>query len=47
MPAEQQGSVYKTARGYGIRWHDEAGTRRRQAGFPSRSAARAWFRDVE
>src|SRR5215217_2293358 len=47
MPAEQQGSVYKTARGYGLRWYDETGARRRQAGFSSRSAARAWFRDVE
>jgi integrase len=47
MPAEQQGSVYKTATGYGIRWRDENGTRRRQAGFKSRSEARAWFRDVE
>jgi integrase len=47
MPAEQRGSVYKTARGYGIRWRDEDGRRHRQAGFSSRSAARAWFRDVE
>ena len=47
MPAEQAGSVYKTARGYGLRWYDERGARRRQAGFASRSEARAWFRDVE
>jgi hypothetical protein len=47
MPAEQQGSVYKTSRGYGLRWYDETGARRRQAGFSSRSAARAWFRNVE
>ncbi len=47
MPADQQGSIYKTARGYGLRWYDETGARRRKAGFPSRSAARAWFRDVE
>jgi integrase len=47
MPAEQQGSVYKTSRGYGLRWYDETGARRRQAGFSLRSAARAWFRDVE
>lgn len=47
MPAEQCGSVYKTSRGYGLRYYDEKGARRRQAGFPSRSAARAWFRDVE
>ena len=47
MPAEQRGSVYKTSKGFGLRWYDETGSRRRQAGFPSRSAARAWFRDVE
>lgn len=47
MPADQRGSVYSTANGYGIRWYDEHGQRRCQAGFPSKSAARAWFRDVE
>ena len=48
MPAEQRGSVYKTAsKGFGIRWIDENGQRRRQPGFSSPSKARAWFRDVE
>jgi hypothetical protein len=47
MPAEQRGQVYATAKGFGIRWYDETGARRRQAGFSSRSEARAWFRDVE
>ena len=47
MPADQQGSVYKTSNGHGLRWYDETSTRRRRAGFASRSAARAWFRDVE
>jgi hypothetical protein len=47
MPAEQQGTIYKTANGHGIRWTDETGLRRRQAGFSSPSKARAWFRDVE
>jgi integrase len=47
MPAEQRGSVYATSSGYGIRYRDEHGRRRRQAGFPSRSAARKWFEDVE
>lgn len=47
MPAEQHGSVYKTAKGWGIRWYDETGARKRRAGFSSRSEARAWFRDVE
>ena len=46
VPAEQRGQVYATAKGYGIRWY-EAGARRRQAGFSSRSEARAWYRDVE
>ena len=40
MPAEQRGSVYKTAsKGFGIRWIDETGQRRRQAGFSSPSKA--------
>lgn len=47
MPAEQQGQVYRTSSGFGLRWYDETGRRRRQAGFSSRSAARAWFREVE
>jgi integrase len=47
MPAEQCGQVYATAKGFGIRWYDENGDRRRQAGFSSRSEARAWYRDVE
>ena len=47
MPAEQRGSVYKTVNGFGLRWRDEHGQRRRQAGFPSRSAARTWFENVE
>jgi integrase len=47
MPAEQRGSVYTTSKGFGIQWRDETGTRRRQAGFKSRSEARAWFQDVE
>jgi len=47
VPAEQAGSVYTTSTGIGIRWTDETGARRRQAGFSSPSKARAWFRDVE
>lgn len=47
MPADQRGSIYKTGTGFGLRWYDEKGARRRQAGFSSRSEARAWFRDVE
>jgi len=47
MPADQRGQVYATARGFGIRWYDETGSRRRRAGFGSRSEARRWFDDVE
>jgi integrase len=47
MPAEQRGSVYATARGYGIRWRNQDGVRRRRAGFKSRSEARSWFSNVE
>jgi hypothetical protein len=47
MPADQQGSVYPTSTGYGIRYTDEYGIRRRQAGFSSLSKARRWFRDLE
>jgi integrase len=46
MPADQRGSVYSTANGYGIRWYDN-GVRRRRAGFKSRSEARSWFANVE
>ena len=47
MPAEQRGQPYKTGKGWGLRWYDETGRRRRRSGFESRSAALAWFRDVE
>jgi integrase len=47
MPADQFGQVYATSTGFGLRWRDENGVRRRRSGFPSRSAAKAWYRDVE
>lgn len=47
MPAEQRGQVYATRKGFGIRWYDERGARRRQAGFSSRSEARRWYTGVE
>lgn len=47
MPAEQRGQPYRTKQGWGIRWYDETGTRRRKAGFRSQSAARSWFENVE
>jgi len=46
MPAEQQGSIYRTSTGFGVRYYDQTGARRRQAGFPSKSAARKWFQEV-
>ena len=37
MPAEQQGSVYKTSKGFGLRWYDETGTAAdRRASRPAR-----------
>jgi integrase len=47
MPAEQHGEPYRTQKGWGLRYYTEGGQRRRQSGFPSRSAALAWFRNVE
>ena len=47
MPAEQRGEIYRTKTGFGIRWRDETGRRRRRSGFSSRSAARRWFDEVE
>jgi integrase len=47
VPAEQRGQVYKTKTGYGIRWYDETGKRRRRSGFKSRSEARRWYEEVE
>ena len=47
MPAAQRGQIYRTSTGYGIRWYDETGTRRRRSGFKSRSEARQWYEDVE
>ena len=47
MPAEQRGSIYRTNTGYGIRYTDEHGARKRRSGFRSRSAARHWLEQVE
>ena len=47
MPAAQRGQIYRTSTGYGIRWYDESGKRRRRSGFKSRSEARQWYEDVE
>jgi hypothetical protein len=47
LPAEQHGQPYRTRKGWGLRWYDETGKRRRRSGFETRSAALRWFRDVE
>ena len=44
MPAEAQGSLYATRRGYGIRWL-EHGNRRYRSGFETKRDARQWFED--
>jgi integrase len=44
MPAEAQGSLYATKRGYGIRWI-EHGRRRHRSGFATKRDARQWFED--
>jgi hypothetical protein len=44
MPAEQRGSVYKTARGYGIAGETDGRDTKRAS---RRGPRRAWFRDVE
>ena len=46
MPARQEGQPYRTGNGWGLRYYDEDGQRRRQSGFSSRSEARAWFREA-
>ena len=46
MPAIQRGSVYPLKRGgYGIQYRDENGERQRQSPFPTKTAAREWFRN--
>jgi hypothetical protein len=44
MPAEAQGSLYATKRGYGIRWL-EHGSRRYRSGFQTKREAHQWFED--
>ena len=48
MPADQQGQVYKTSGGFGLRWYDEQGDSD-AARRASRRGRRPgpWFRDVE
>src|SRR5918992_108517 len=42
MPRLTQGSVYRTATGYGIRWPED-GRRPHRAGFRNKTEARRWF----
>ena len=42
MPRRTQGSVYRTATGYGIRWPED-GRRPHRAGFKTKTEARRWF----
>jgi integrase len=42
MPSVQRGQVFRLAGSWGVRWYDENGARRRQAGFATKSEAREW-----
>lgn len=42
MPRRTNGSVYRTATGYGIRWPED-GRRPHRAGFKTKTEARRWF----
>ncbi|MBA2385256.1 MAG: tyrosine-type recombinase/integrase [Actinobacteria bacterium] len=43
MPSGQHGSVVKFGASWGVRFYDEAGGRRRQAGFRTKTEAREWL----
>lgn len=46
MPTRQRGTVYKVKGGYGVRWTEADGNKRRHAPsppFPTKTAARTWF----
>lgn len=45
MPAEQNGSPYRTKTGWGVRWYEDE-RRRFQSGFETKTKARAYFRDI-
>ena len=42
MPRRTNGSLYRTATGYGIRWPED-GRRPHYAGFKTKTEARRWF----
>lgn len=43
MPAKQRGQVVKRDGGWGVRYRDENGNRRRQGGFGTKTEAREWM----
>jgi len=43
MPSVQRGQVFKLAGSWGGRFYDEAGARRRQSGFATKSEAGEWL----
>jgi hypothetical protein len=43
MPSVQRGSVARLGGSWGVRWYDENGKRKRQAGFDTKSAAHAFL----
>ncbi len=45
MPAEQRGSAYRTAKGWGIRWYELDGRRACRAGFATKTEARHYFEE--
>ena len=45
VPASQRGSLYRTKKGWGIRWY-ENGKRRHESGFKSQTEAREWWHNV-
>src|SRR3954471_15926256 len=46
MPAEQRGSAYRTAKGWGVRWREDGTQRRFANGFRSKSEALRHYRET-
>src|SRR5262249_22001732 len=45
MPAEQRGSVFRTPRGWGVRWRENDRSRAQETGFANKSDALRYYRD--
>ena len=43
VPSAQRGSVFRRGDGWAVRYYDEAGARRRQGGFATKSDAHRWL----